>query len=241
MNTTRLLLLSSSRTHGTEFLEHCRDWIARHFDGVRKLAFVPYAGITLDWDTYTSRVADALAPLGIEVAGVHRGAAPREVLQESEAVAVGGGNTFQLLNELYRNELLDAIVARVRRGMPYMGWSAGSNVACPTIRTTNDMPVVEPPGFSALGLFPCQINPHFTDARPPGHMGETRSQRIEEFLLANPRETVLGLPEGGALKLTDGELELLGKHPVLFRYGEEAREIHSAAELAFLFEHQGKF
>lgn len=235
MDTTRLLLLSSSRTHGTEFLEHCRDWIAGHFQGVRKLAFVPYAGIMLDWDTYTSRVSDALQPLGIEVTGVHQGASPRDVLQDAEAVAVGGGNTFQLLRELYRNELLDAIIARVRRGMPYMGWSAGSNVACPTIRTTNDMPVVEPPGFAALGLFPCQINPHFTDAQPPGHMGETRSQRIEEFLIANPQETVLGLPEGGALKLIDGELELLGKPPVLFRHGEKSREVQSVDELQFLF------
>lgn len=230
-----LLLLSSSRTGDTAYLEHARDWLAEHLAGVDELLFIPYAGVTLGWDEYTARTAEALAPLQVTVRGIHAAQDPRRAVYEARAIAVGGGNTFHLLRELYRRELLDPIVARVRSGASYLGWSAGSNVACPTIRTTNDMPIVEPPSLGALGLFPCQINPHFTDAQPPGHRGETRSQRLAEFLAVHPDEIVLGLPEGGALRLAGGRFELLGRRPLLFRYGEEAREVESAEELQFLF------
>jgi len=236
MSAPRLLLLSSSRTHGTGYLEHARDWMAPHFTGIREALFVPYAGVTIDWDSYTENVRQALAPLGIAVAGIHTTADPVVAVRSAAALVVGGGNTFQLLNNLHRQQLVDPIRARVAAGMPYLGWSAGSNVACPTICTTNDMPIVEPPSFTALALFPCQINPHYTDNAPPGHMGETRSQRIAEFLLANPAATVLGLPEGGALQLRGATLELLGKRPWLFRHGSEVCEVRTADELAFLFQ-----
>lgn len=235
MSAPRLLLLSSSRTHGTGYLEHARDWIAAHFTGIQAALFVPYAGVTIDWDGYTDNVRQALAPLGIAVTGIHTTANPAMAVQDAAALIIGGGNTFQLLNSLYRFQLVEPIRARVAAGMPYLGWSAGSNVACPTIRTTNDMPIVEPPSFAALNLFPCQINPHFTDAMPPAHMGETRSQRINEFLIANPHATVLGLPEGGALQLQGNTLQLHGKRPWLFRHGSAAREIETAEELGFLF------
>lgn len=236
MSAPALLLLSSSRTHGTGYLEHARDWIAAHFTGIRAALFVPYAGVTIGWDAYTDNVRQALAPLDIAVTGIHTTADPVAAVQAASAIIVGGGNTFQLLHELYRHALVTPIRARVMAGLPYLGWSAGSNVACPTICTTNDMPIVEPPSFAALNLFPYQINPHFTDAAPPGHMGETRSQRITEFLAANPTATVLGLPEGGALWLRGTTLELLGKRPWLFRAGAETREIQAAEELAFLFQ-----
>lgn len=236
MSQPRLLLLSSSRTHGTGYLEHARDWIAPHFTDIREALFVPYAGVTIDWDTYTENVRQALAPLAIAVTAIHTSADPAAAVRAAAAIIIGGGNSFQLLSNLHHQQLLDPIRARVTDGVPYLGWSAGSNVACPTICTTNDMPIVEPPSFAALNLFPCQINPHYTDSAPPGHMGETRSQRIAEFLIANPAATVLGLPEGGALQLRGTTLELLGKQPWLFRPGAEAREIQAAGELAFLFE-----
>lgn len=236
MSQPRLLLLSSSRTHGTGYLEHARDWIAAHFTGIRKALFVPYAGVTIGWDNYTENVRQALAPLDIAVTSIHTAADPVAAAQNASAIIVGGGNTFQLLNELYRHALVAPIRARVAAGMPYLGWSAGANVACPTICTTNDMPIVEPPSFTALDVFPCQINPHYTDTAPSGHMGETRSQRLAEFLIANPDATVLGLPEGGALQLRGTALDLLGKRPWLFRHAAEAREIQAAEELAFLFQ-----
>jgi len=143
-----------------------------------------------------------------------------------DAIAVGGGNTFRLLARLYEFGLLDPIRQRVQDGAPYVGWSAGSNVACPTIRTTNDMPVVEPPSFDALGLVPFQINPHFTDAAIPNHGGETRSERLLEFLELNPTMPVLSLREGTALLADDRGMQLLGNQPALgFVHGQTAREL----------------
>jgi dipeptidase E len=141
-------------------------------------------------------------------------------------VAVGGGNTFHLLARLYATGLLDAIRERVRSGTPYIGWSAGANVACPTIRTTNDMPIVEPPSFDALGLVPFQINAHFTDAAVPGHGGETRRQRIEEFLLANPGSQVVALPEGTGIEVSSAGATIFGVAPALvFRAGAGPAEV----------------
>jgi dipeptidase E len=137
-------------------------------------------------------------------------------------VAVGGGNTFLLLRTLYRTGLLKAISEKVRRGMPYLGWSAGSNVACPTIMTTNDMPIVEPPSMHAMNLVPFQINPHYTEATIPGHGGESRDQRIAEFLVMNPSMPVIGLREGSMLHITGGKVTLQGRDMKLFRAGHQA-------------------
>ena len=178
--------------------------------------------MTITWDAYAERVAAALAPLGVRVRGVHAPDAHAAV-RDAEAVLVGGGNTFHLLREMQRHGLLDAVRARVAAGAPYVGWSAGSVVACPTIRTTNDMPVVEPDGgFGALGLVGFQINAHFTDAHPPGFMGETRRERIAEFVAANPGVGVVGLPEGSWLHATGAAVRVAGAHAaVLFRHGTE--------------------
>ncbi|HEU5175066.1 MAG TPA: dipeptidase PepE, partial [Gemmatimonadaceae bacterium] len=145
----RLLLLSSSRAAGGPWLTWAVDDIAETLDGARTLAFVPWAGVTLAWDAYTEMLRDALAPLKAQVRGVHEGDSGA-ILADAEAVLVGGGNTFRLLERLQVTGTLDVLRARVRDGMPYVGWSAGSNIACPTIRTTNDMPVIEPPSFEAL-------------------------------------------------------------------------------------------
>ena len=144
-------------------------------------------------------------------------------IANAEIVIVGGGHTFQLLKECRERGLLAPMVDVVRRGALYIGWSAGANLACPTIRTTNDMPIVDPNGFAALGLFPLQINPHFTNALPEGHKGETREQRIRELLVVAPELTIIGLPEGNWIQVTQGHATLGGPNPTLvFRAGEEA-------------------
>lgn len=215
----RLLLLSNSTMAGAPYLAWAAPHIGRFLGPVR-LAFVPWAGVRLDGNAYAGAVADALVPLGIELLPV--GDDPLGVLDRADAVAVGGGNTFHLLDRLHRTGLLGALRDRVRGGMPYVGWSAGANVACPTIRTTNDMPIVEPPTLAALGLIPFQINAHFTDARLPGHAGETRSERLLEFVATNPGCPVVALPEGTGLRVEDGRAELIGEgEAVVFAAGRE--------------------
>ena len=209
-----LLLLSNSRDPAGRYLEHCRDALAAHLAGARAVVFVPYAGVAIPWDAYAERVRAALAPLGLAVRGLHEVDAPAALLADAPAIAVGGGNTFHLLAELQRRALLAPIRARVAAGVPYLGWSAGAVVACPTIGTTNDMPIVHPPdGFGALGLVPFQINAHFTDAHPPGFQGETRRERLAEWVAANPGVPVIGLPEGDWLEVDGPHVTLRGPHP----------------------------
>ena len=172
-----LLLLSNSTLPGKAWMEHAMPLIASQLNGRRSAVFIPFAGVTQTWDEYTAKTAAVFAPLGVTVTGIHSVADPIAAIENAELVIVGGGNTFQLLKESRERGLLAPIVDVVKRGALYIGWSAGANLACPTIRTTNDMPIVDPQGFDALGLFPLQINPHFTNALPEGHKGETREQR----------------------------------------------------------------
>jgi dipeptidase E len=236
--TRRLLLLSNSRDAEGRYLHHCRDALAAHLAGVRRLAFVPYAGVGLPWDGYAARVREALAPLGVAVEGVHERDDPVAAVRAADAVAVGGGNTFHLLATLQRTGVLDALRARALDGTPYVGWSAGSVVACPTLGTTNDMPIVQPPaGFGALGLVRFQINAHFTDAHPPGFQGETRRERLAEYLAANDGARVIGLPEGDWLEVEGAEVTLRGAHPAaLFVAGREAEWAEPGAALGSLLE-----
>lgn len=223
----RLLLLSNSRDPDGRYLVHARDALAAHLAGARDVVFVPFAGVTIAWDAYTARVAAAFAPLGVRVRGVHADPDPAAALAAADAVAVGGGNTFHLLAELQRRGLLGTLRAAAAAGTPYVGWSAGSVVAGPTIRTTNDMPIAEPPGgLAALGLVACQLNAHFTDAHPPGFQGETRRERLAEFLVANPDATVVALPEGSWLDVQGPRATVGGAYPaVLFRAGHDAQTI----------------
>ena len=191
-----LLLLSNSTLPGKAWLEHALPLIAEQLQGRRSAVFIPFAGVTQTWDDYTAKTAAVLAPLGVSVTGIHSVVDPVAAIENAEIVIVGGGNTFQLLKQCRERGLLAPITDVVKRGALYIGWSAGANLACPTIRTTNDMPIVDPQGFDALNLFPLQINPHFTNALPEGHKGETREQRIRELLVVAPELTIIGLPEG---------------------------------------------
>ncbi len=167
------------------------------------MLFVPFAGVTFSFDTYEGMVKPVFETLGYALESIHHSGDPLRAVEQAEAIAVGGGNTFALLKRMYDAGIVDAIRARVRAGTPYVGWSAGSNVACPTIRTTNDMPIAQPPSLRALGLVPFQINPHFISGKPAGHNGESREERLAEFLHINAPEQVFALPEGSAL-FSDG-------------------------------------
>ncbi|WP_091504859.1 MULTISPECIES: dipeptidase PepE [Amycolatopsis] len=236
----RLLLLSNSTAPGRRYLEHATDALAETLDGVRRLVFVPFA--LADHDAYTAKAAEALAAFGVEVTGAHQGD-PIALLDAAQAVFVGGGNTFRLLRELYARELLAPIRDRVARGTVYIGSSAGTNVACPSIRTTNDMPIVQPPSFDASGLVPFQINPHYLDpVEGDAHMGETREERILQFLEEND-VPVLGMREGTWLRREDSSLTLGGVEAGarLFRRDEKPVEIESGADLSALLETVGRF
>ncbi|MBL7979197.1 MAG: dipeptidase PepE [Bacteroidetes Order II. Incertae sedis bacterium] len=234
----RLLLLSNSRSLNEKPFQWAADTICDFFGTtVHELLFIPYAGVTLSWDNYTDWVKEALAPLGYRVSGLHTQDDPHLAIQHAAALIVGGGNTFHLLYHLYQNNLINTIRERVLGGVPYMGWSAGGNVTCPTLQTTNDMPIIMPPRFDALNLIPFQINPHYTALHPSGYMGETRDDRIKEFIEVNRAVKVVGLPEGCLFRIEGDEIHMQGEYDVrIFQYGAEIRDLNANADFAFLLE-----
>jgi dipeptidase E len=236
MTRQRLLLLSNSTNYGEPFLGYCEAAI-RDFLGTatKSVLFVPFAFVRFSYDEYAARVRERFAQWGYELQSIHAAVDARAALERAEALVVGGGNTFHLLRTLYENDLPDAIRARVSAGLPYIGWSAGANVACPTIKTTNDMPIVEPPTLNALGLVPFQINPHYTDATLAGHGGETRAERLAEFVKVNPDTYVVGLREGSILRIEGASVSLLGKQAAtVFIEGHEPRDYAANESLEFL-------
>lgn len=217
----RKLLLSNSRDASGNYLVHARDAWVDIAAGRRSALFFPFAGTTMDWDDYLALVQKALAWLGMTIAGAHRCADLNAATAQADILLVGGGNTFRLLLELRERGCLQAIRQAVQAGTPYVGWSAGSVVATPSIATTNDMPIVDPGGFDALGLVPFQINAHYTNALPAGHQGETRNQRIAEYLVLHPAQSVLALPEGNWLEWRQGQATVHGPQPSWwFRAGQ---------------------
>src|SRR5262245_45007501 len=231
----RLLLLSNSTNFGEPFLRYSIRTI-RDFLGstVSEVLFVPYAGVRISFSEYAARVRERFEEIGIVMTSVHETENPGAAVDRAEAIVVGGGNTFCLLHRLYTQGLVARIRERVLEGVPYVGWSAGSNVACRTIRTTNDMPIVEPPSLNALGLVPFQINPHYTDVTLPNHGGETRQERLTEFLEMNPGVTVVGLQEGTMLRVENDSIELLGgKAAKVFRRGQAVVECVPGDSLQF--------
>ena len=212
----RLLLISSSNVHGYGYLDHPEPAIRAFLGAGRRVAFVPFA--LRDHAAYTAKIRERLARMDLEVVSTDH-------LDAADAIFVGGGNTFRLLKTLYERDLLSPIRDRVRAGLPYLGSSAGTVIAAPTMMTTNDMPVVEPPSFNALALVPFQINPHYLDPDPQStHKGETREERIREFLEEN-ETPVVGLREGSILRVENDTTTLLGEKTArIFRRGEEAVE-----------------
>ena len=231
----KLLLISNSTNAGEPYLHYPMPYIAEFLAGVRRVAFVPYAAVTFSYDEYERRVAERFAPLGLQLESVHRAANPAAAIRRADAVCVGGGNTFALARKMQQQGLMQAIRRKIASGAPYVGWSAGSNVCCPTICTTNDMPIVQPESFRAIGAVKFQINPHYLDANPEGHAGETREQRLLEYIAANPRRYAVGLREGCMLRLEDGHLELIGARPMrIFKKGLAPCEVNPGDDLSFL-------
>jgi len=239
MTNKNLLLLSSSRAGNTPYLEHAKAMIEHHLAGIREVLFIPYAGVNLTYDNYTNKVQDALQSLNIRVTSIHQFDDAIEAVNNAKAIVIGGGNTFHLLHQLYENNVINAIQEKVNNGTPYIGWSAGSNVAGASICTTNDMPIIEPKSFNALNLVPFQLNPHYTDFNPPGHNGETREQRLAEFMVINAEMPIVGIVEGSALKLVNNKLSLQANKLIeqpcgfLFKAGNK-RTIELTEELSFL-------
>ena len=221
---------------GEPYLDYPKHEIQKFLgDKMVTALFIPYAAVTFSFDQYESKVEERFAEIGHHITSIHHFSDPVEAIRNAEAIVVGGGNTWQLVRMMHDNRLMDAIRQKVNQGVPFIGWSAGSNVACPTLQTTNDMPVVDPKGFDCMGLVPFQINPHYLDANPAGHGGETREQRIEEFLEVNPTVTVVGLREGTMLKYENNSLKLIGSRSArIFKKGMNPEELNASDDFSFL-------
>ncbi len=230
-----LLLISNSTNAGEPYLKYPIGEIAKTLEGVTEVVFIPYAAVTFSYDEYERKVQERFNEIGIKVSSVHKALNKRNFVRHAQAIMIGGGNTFALLKKMQEEDLLDVIFRRVKAGVPYIGWSAGSNVTCPTICTTNDMPIVQPESFRAIGLVPFQINPHYLDANPEGHAGETREQRINEYLEANRSRYVVGLREGCMLRINDEGIQLIGSRPMrIFKKGIETYEVQPGDDIEFL-------
>jgi len=204
-----------------------------HFRGGRRAVMIPYA--VSDHDRVTDRVRDLLSPIGLGLTGLHTVADPGAAVAEADAIIVSGGNTFRLVSALHRLALIEPVRQAIARGVPYFGASAGANVACPSLRTTNDMPIVEPPSFTAFDLVPFQVNPHYIDPPPPeARVGETREERLREFLEEND-VAVVALREQSWLAIRGSSITLRGTGgAVLFRRGAEPEQHRGGADLSFL-------
>jgi len=226
----RILLISNSTLHGSSYLDHAENEIRDFLKDAKSLLFVPYA--LFDRDEYAAMAAERFQRMGYELLSVHAAADPIRAVNNTDAIFIGGGNTFRLLKTLYETQLLEPIRQRVANGLPYIGSSAGSNVAGPTIKTTNDMPIVQPPSFDALGLVPFQICPHYLDPDPNStHMGETQEDRIVEFLEENGTP-VAGLREGAMARIENGVTTLKGVNGArIFRRHEAPVEMQTGMQL----------
>lgn len=239
MHSTRVLAISSSRAGNSKYLETAVPLI-KTFLGNKPLniAFVPFASVDNDYTEYGDKVRDGLKTLPHTIKLVEVDNA-KTTLEDADVIMVGGGNTFKLIHDIYKLHLFDLIRNKVNSGTPYIGWSAGSNITGRTIGTTNDMPIIQPESFTAFGFFPFQINPHYKNENIEGFNGETRDQRLEEFIKINPRVPVIALPEGTALRLETGKLKYVGPFTgALFRTTEAGvvlkEEVKEGTDLDFL-------
>ena len=234
-NTTiNALLLSSSKVDNNPYLLEAKPLILEMLSGIDEVLFIPYAGVSISWDQYTQKVANALPELNIS--GVHTYDSALDAIKRAKAVLVGGGNTFNLLHTLQEQDLVRALQESVLNGCKYIGWSAGSNIAGLSIKTTNDMPIVQPQSFDGLSFINAQINPHYTDYVAPNHNGETRDQRIQEFCILSPEVSVIGIKEGSAIQIKGTQACLLGKHQAYIFKGLDKRKCIEGSDLSkFLF------
>ena len=240
----RLLLISNSTNYGEDYLAwpspFIKDFLAP--SDVKKVLFIPYAGMGLtperiakSYDIYEEKVQKVFRQLAYEVESIHHDIDPVQAVKDAEAIAVGGGNTFHLVHMMHKLKIMDAIREKVLSGTPYLGWSAGSNVACPSLMTTNDMPIIQPESFDCTGLIPFQINPHYLDAHAQGHAGETREQRLEEFQIVNKEMPIVGLRESTLLQIEGDDIQLKGPRPMrYFKFGEEPGEFEPGSDISFL-------
>jgi len=240
MSQKQILALSSSRAGNGAYLEPAIPFIEKFLSGKqRKIAFISFASVDDNYEEYTSKVRAALKDGSYSIKATMPETA-KSVIEKSDVIMVGGGNTFKLLHDVYQLNLLDIIRDKVNSGTAYIGWSAGANILGPTIGTTNDMPIIQPKSFNALGLFPFQINPHYFNQKAEGFNGETRDQRLEEFLKMNSGIPIIALREGTALELKNNQLKYIGNsNGFLFnaKKNEEGfvrEEIHDNADLSFL-------
>lgn len=220
------LLISASSYQDTGYLRHCKNWVKDFLgeSGKEEILFIPYAGVRRSNDEYEQKVIDRLKNKNIK--SIHHYEDKISAIKNANSIAVGGGNTFMLLYTLYKLNLVEPIKEAVANGAKYFGWSAGANIAGKTMMTTNDMPIIMPKSFDSLNIFPYQINPHFISGKLAGHNGESREERLEEFLIANPKETIYALPEGTALLIEDSEAEVIGHSEILkFEYQKEIEKI----------------
>ncbi len=231
-----VLLASTSTLFGGNYLEYLTNEIISLFDGVDEIIFIPFArpgGIS--HDEYTKKVQDFFADLNISVKGLHEFDDKVAALNSAKGFFTGGGNTFLLVKTLHDENLMQVLKENVEKGKPYLGSSAGSNIGGINMKTTNDMPIVYPPSFDCMGLVPFNLNPHYLDANPVGHAGETREQRIEEFIEANPDIYVAGLREGCMLLRENTKLTLIGSRTLrLFKKVNLSAELSSDNDLSFL-------
>lgn len=231
-----MIVASTSTLHGGGFLEYLLPELSLHFEGVSNLLFIPYArpgGIP--HESYTAIVQDAFKSLNINVNGIHEYPDPRAAILEAEAFFVGGGNTFVLVDSLIKFELMGVLKNQVEKGIPYLGTSAGSNITGPSVKTTNDMPIVQPSSLEALGLIPWNLNPHYLDPDPLSkHKGETRETRIKEFHVYNDM-AVVGLREGSWIEVKADHMVLKGPHSArIFEKNKDAYELASGSDLSTL-------
>lgn len=231
----KLIIASTSTVFGSGYLEYLLPTLSIHFKQVQNLLFIPYArpgGIT--YDDYTAKVCEAFESLNIAVQGIHEFNNPQEAIQQAEAIFTGGGNTFELVHQLYKNNLITALQEVLNNGTPYLGTSAGSNICGISMMNTNDMPIVYPPSFKTLGLIPFNINAHYLDPIANStHMGETRETRIKEFHVYNTT-SVVGLREGSWLEVIGDKIELQGTLSArVFMQDESPYELERGSEVGF--------
>jgi dipeptidase E len=231
-----LLLLSNSTMPGTSFFTWPRPWVSQFLgEKPKNLIFIPFAAVTLPYDEYEDVVKKVFNEMKYSIFSIHRVSNKWKAIEDADAIVVGGGNSFALLANVYREGILELIQEKVSSGTPYIGWSAGANLACPTIKTTNDMPIVYPPSLDALDLVPFQINPHYHELRFENQGGETRRERLLEFQELNQELDVLGLPEGMLVQKNDDSLTLHGDGVAKFyRYSKATMELSGGSDLSIL-------